>query len=64
MQTNQSVKRGDKRVGAGRPKGSGRYGEATVSVRVPVGMMEKLGGVEELLCNAKKPRNLPLYLVK
>jgi hypothetical protein len=29
------IKRGGRRIGAGRPKGSGRYGEPTVPVRGP-----------------------------
>lgn len=34
--------RGGKRPGAGRPKGSGKYGEATIPVRVPVSMAEDI----------------------
>lgn len=40
MQTSQPVKRGGRRIGAGRPKGSGQYGERTVSVRVPLSAVD------------------------
>lgn len=40
MQTTQPVKRGGARIGAGRPRGSGRYGEPTVSIRVPVSAID------------------------
>ena len=60
MQTIQPVKRGGRRIGAGRPKGSGRYGELTVPVRVPVGIIEELG-LENILRKAK--RKLPLFVV-
>ncbi|RXG93249.1 hypothetical protein [Bradyrhizobium vignae] len=36
MQTTQLVKRGGRRVGVGRKRGSGRYDVPTVPVRVPV----------------------------
>lgn len=32
--------RGGKRAGAGRPKGTGKYGCATKAVRVPVGLVD------------------------
>jgi DNA polymerase V len=38
--------RGGKREGAGRPKGSGKYGEPTKAVRVPI---SKLGEIEALI---------------
>jgi DNA polymerase V len=38
--------RGGKREGAGRPKGSGKYGEPTKAVRVPI---SKLGEIESLI---------------
>jgi DNA polymerase V len=34
--------RGGKRLGAGRPKGSGKYGEETKAVRLPVSQLENL----------------------
>jgi len=48
--------RGGKRDGAGRPVGTGKYGEATKSVRVPVG---QVGEVELFLMH--KSYCLPLY---
>lgn len=35
MTENNQTKRGGAREGAGRPEGSGKYGEPTVSIRVP-----------------------------
>ena len=35
MQSTQPLKRGGRRIGAGRPKGNGRYRELTIPVRVP-----------------------------
>jgi hypothetical protein len=35
MQTTQPVKRGGRRVDAGRPRGSGLFGEPTIPVRIP-----------------------------
>lgn len=58
MQTIQSVKRGGRRKGAGRPKGSGRYGEPTVPVRVPA----KLVGQVEALIERRK-HTQPLYVI-
>jgi hypothetical protein len=54
MQTSQPMKRG-------RPKGSGRYGERTVPVRVPESILHDLGCVDELLRKAK--RKLPLFVM-
>jgi hypothetical protein len=59
MQTIQPVKRGGRRVGAGRKHGYGRYGEPTVPVRVPLSLLEVVGSVDGLLRKAK--RKLPLY---
>jgi hypothetical protein len=36
MQTSQPLKRGGRRFGAGRPRGTGIYGTPTVAIRVPV----------------------------
>ncbi len=36
--------RGGRRQGAGRPKGTGKFGEATKAVRVPISMIEKIMG--------------------
>jgi hypothetical protein len=57
MQNIPEVKRGGRRVGAGRLKGSGRYGEPTVPIRVPATLA---GEVEALIRKAK--RKLPLRL--
>ena len=48
--------RGGKRKGAGRPKGSGKFGEPTVPVRVPVSLVDEVAELVEL-----KGRGLPLY---
>ncbi len=34
--------RGGKRTGSGRPKGSGKYGEPTKSIRLPISLVEQL----------------------
>ncbi len=47
---------GGKRRGAGRPKGSGRYGEPTVPVRVPAAMVEEVH-----LLSQMRGRALPCY---
>lgn len=57
MQTIQPVKRRN-RSGGGRPKGSGRYGEPTVPLRVPASLADE---VKSLIRTA--PRKLPLVLV-
>lgn len=43
-------------MGAGRPKGTGKFGEPTVPVRVPVSLVEDVNLLVEL-----KGRSLPLY---
>ena len=48
--------RGGKRPGAGRPKGQGKYGEATQPIRVPVSMVESIRSFIENRSHA-----LPLY---
>lgn len=48
---------GGRRIGAGRPKGSGRYGEATVSVRVPLSLLDKI-----VMLIAMRGHKLPPYL--
>ncbi len=58
MQNIPEVKCGGRRVGAGRPKGSGRYGEPTVAVRVPARIADE---VKALI--RKAPRKLPLIVV-
>jgi len=60
MQTIQPVERGGRRVGAGRPKGTYKYGEPTALVRIPVSIMKEVGDVAGLLSKAK--RKLPLYV--
>ncbi len=37
-----SVGRGGKRVGAGRPKGTGKYGCETKAVRLPIHLIEEV----------------------
>lgn len=37
-----AANRGGKREGAGRPKGTGPYGEPTVPIRVPVSLVERV----------------------
>jgi hypothetical protein len=58
MQTAQPVKRGGRRIGAGRPKGTYKYGEPTVPLRV----LAKLVGEVNALCG-KAPRKLPLFVM-
>lgn len=43
-------------MGAGRPKGTGKFGEPTVPVRVPVSLVQDVNLLVEL-----KGRSLPLY---
>lgn len=48
--------KGGSRPGAGRPTGSGKYGEPTKAIRVPI------SEVEEILCAVQRRRyRLPLY---
>jgi hypothetical protein len=61
MQTNQPLKLGGRRIGAGRPKETYKYGEPTVPVRVPVSLMKEVGNVAGLLSKAR--RKLPLIVV-
>lgn len=56
MSTKLTLQRGGKRSGAGRPKGSGKFGEPTVPVRVPVSLVEDVQGLVQA-----KGRGLPLY---
>lgn len=48
--------RGGKRNGAGRPKGTGKYGEPTVPVRVPVSLAGEVAGWVK-----SGGRGIPLY---
>ncbi len=50
------MKHGGRRTGAGRPKGSGKYRDATQVVRMPVGMID-----EVLSYIQTKGHRLPLY---
>jgi DNA polymerase V len=63
--------RGGKRPGAGRPKGSGKYGEETKAVRLPVSIAEKIlkslqsapdgqDGTDALIASDPEPGNLTL----
>jgi DNA polymerase V len=47
---------GGKRTGAGRPKGSGRYGEKTLPLRVPLSLVEEVKSFLQ-----SKGYSLPLY---
>lgn len=51
--------RGGKRKGAGRPAGSGMYGEPTKAIRVPQSMVDQIKGFA-----AKKGFALPIYTSK
>jgi DNA polymerase V len=48
--------RGGKRSGAGRPKGTGKFGEPTIPVRVPVSLVDEVAELVEL-----KGRGIPIY---
>ncbi|MDD9912713.1 MAG: translesion error-prone DNA polymerase V autoproteolytic subunit [Alphaproteobacteria bacterium] len=50
--------RGGKRTGAGRPTGTGQYGEETKPVRVPV---SKVNAVKDFIKNETELPTLPLY---
>ena len=55
-------KRGGLRSGAGRPKGQGKYGEATKTIRVPVSMIDKIYQfVDEKFGDNVESYELPLY---
>jgi hypothetical protein len=58
MQTIQPVKQGGRRRGAGRPKGSGRYGELTVPIRIPASLLHEAACL--IRSNGRKRR---LYVV-
>lgn len=52
--------RGGKRAGAGRPQGSGKYGESTVSIRVPVSKQSNI----QLAILGEYSTSIPLYASK
>ncbi|CEK10122.1 LexA family protein [Legionella hackeliae] len=52
------MSRGGKRLGAGRPMGSNKYGEATKTIRVPISRIEE---IKDYLLESK---GLPLYSSK
>lgn len=52
---------GGKRIGAGRPKGKNRYGEATKPLRIPLSRIDE---VKALLLDGPDLMELPLYLSK
>jgi DNA polymerase V len=68
--------RGGKRIGAGRPKGTGKYGEATKTVRLPESKIvdiqswlqeQKKAGLSESIeaiykCDVSTKLEIPLYL--
>jgi hypothetical protein len=58
MHTIQLLKRGGRRIGAGRPKGTYEYGEPTVPVRVPAKLVSQV----KALCS-KAPRKVPLFVM-
>lgn len=49
---------GGKRLGAGRPVGTGRFGERTVPMRIPV---SRVAEIQSLLKHRGAPCTLPLY---
>lgn len=51
--------RGGRRKGAGRPKGTGKFGEATKAVRLPISMIDQIMGFIE-----RKGLTYPLYSTK
>lgn len=51
-----NTQRGGKRKGAGRPKGSGKFGEATVPVRVPASLADEVA-----LWVERRGGTLPLF---
>ena len=51
-------KHGGARPGSGRPKGQGKYGEPTKSIRVPVSRLED---IKALIDNEEPEYQLPLY---
>ncbi|KTD17683.1 LexA family protein [Legionella jordanis] len=53
------MNRGGKRLGAGRPVGSNRYGEPTKTIRVPISRMAE---IKEYINN--QPKGFPLYSSK
>lgn len=48
--------RGGKRAGAGRPPGTGKYGEPTKAIRIPVSLVEQLSDVLANWQTDKKPQ--------
>ncbi|KTD07637.1 LexA family protein [Legionella jamestowniensis] len=52
------MSRGGKRLGAGRPVGSNRYGETTKTLRVP------LSRIAEIKKYLERPKDIPLYSSK
>ena len=49
---------GGKRIGAGRPAGKNRYGEATKPLRIPISRLEE---IKTLLLEAGDSLEIPLY---
>lgn len=58
MTDNDNPTRGGKRAGAGRPKGSNVYGEATKPIRIP---LSKIHAVKVLVSGNNEPFDIPLY---
>jgi DNA polymerase V len=50
------MSKGGKRMGSGRPKGTGKFGESTIAVRVPISELENV-----LRCVQNKFYRLPFY---
>ncbi|MBQ2848997.1 MAG: hypothetical protein IJE77_00835, partial [Thermoguttaceae bacterium] len=48
--------RGGKRKGAGRPKGTGKFGEPTKAIRLPISMIDRI-----MLFIEQKGLSFPLY---
>lgn len=59
MQTNQPKKPGGRRIGAGRPNGTGRFGEPTITMRVPESLERKVKAYIEW----RKNRALPIITI-
>jgi DNA polymerase V len=49
--------RGGKRLGAGRPKGSGKYGEETKAVRLPVSIADRILASLQAVQDAQDPQS-------
>lgn len=64
--TPKSIKpvRGGRREGAGRPQGSGKYGEATKAIRVPQSLVPELQTFLTRYGQEKTPKPVPGFIVR